>query len=47
MESVRMGTQNGAIGTTAAWGRVEAAAIDLSSRRLQERKQDWAWLPIS
>ena len=38
MEAVRMGTQNGHIGTTAAWGRVEPAAIDLAIRRLQERK---------
>ena len=47
MKSVRMGTQDSVIGTTAAWGRVEAAAIDLTISRLQERKQDWAWLPIS
>lgn len=46
MEAIHMGVQNGVIGTTAAWGRVEAAAIDLAIRRLQERKQDWAWLPI-
>lgn len=47
MEAVRMGTQNGHIGTTAAWGRVEPAAIDLSIRRLQERKDDWALLPVA
>ena len=47
MEAIRMGTQNGVIGTLAAWGRVEPAAIDLAIRRLQERKHDWALLPIS
>ena len=46
-EAIRMGTQNGVIGTTAAWGRIEPAAIDLAVRRLQERKHDWALLPIA
>jgi aldehyde dehydrogenase (NAD(P)+) len=46
MEAIRMGTQNGAVGTTAAWGRIEPAAIDIAVRRLQERKDDWALLPI-
>ena len=47
MEAIRMGTQNGVIGSTAAWGRIEPAAIDIAIRRLQERKHDWALLPIS
>ncbi len=46
-EVIRMGTQNGVIGTTAAWGRIEPAAIDIAVRRLQERKHDWALLPLS
>lgn len=46
MDSLRMGTQNGQAGTVAAWGRIEPAAIDLAIRRLQERKHDWALLPI-
>ncbi|HRJ42668.1 MAG: aldehyde dehydrogenase family protein [Caldilineaceae bacterium] len=46
-EAIRMGTQNGVIGTTAAWGRIEPAAIDIAVRRLQERKHDWALLPLS
>ena len=53
MEAIRMGTQTEpkasapGVGTIAAWGRVEPAAIDLAIRRLQERKHDWALLPIA
>jgi len=47
MEAVRMEPQNGVIGATAAWGRVEPAGSDIAIRRLQERKHDWALLPIS
>lgn len=46
MDNLRMGTQNGTTGTVAAWGRIEPAAIDQAIRRLQERKHDWALLPI-
>ncbi|MFZ1754198.1 MAG: aldehyde dehydrogenase family protein [Caldilineaceae bacterium] len=47
MEATRMGTPNGLTGTTAAGGHAEPAAIDIAIRRLQERKHDWALLPIS
>lgn len=47
MEAIRMGIQNGVIGTTADWDRSKPAAIDISVRRLQERKHDWVLLPIS